>query len=175
MELTPEEQFNAEPPEKMIPRMFAEGFEREAIIETLIQLAWPPEEATYLVDAHVAKVEGRPMPPRLPVTTGKPPPVIVVLCALGLAGIAANFAVLSSSPIREINPKLPAYLALAGLAKTICYLGLLRMRRKAVIGYLAVFLVDQLSVTVTGYWNPGSCIFSLGVVFTSIAYWSKMK
>lgn len=174
MELTPEEQFNAEPPEKMIPRMFAEGFEREAVIETLIQLAWPPEEATYLVDAYLAKREGRP-PPHRPDIIRNTPATITVLSAFGFVGAAMSTVTIVDPVWWRSNGALTACLLASVVIKTICYVGLLRMKRWAVIGYALQFVALMIPIWISGRWNPESCIFSLGVLAAGTAYWSHMK
>jgi hypothetical protein len=49
-ELTPEQQFNAENPERMVPRSLREGRSREAIVADLIQLDWSPAAAEAFVE-----------------------------------------------------------------------------------------------------------------------------
>jgi uncharacterized membrane protein len=49
-ELTPEEKFNAENPERMVPRALREGRSREAIIADLVRLDWTPAAAAALVE-----------------------------------------------------------------------------------------------------------------------------
>jgi hypothetical protein len=174
MELTPEQKFNAEPPEKMIPRMFAEGFDREAIIDTLIQLNWEPEEAAYLVDAHIAKLEDRTPPPR-PQVTYNTPAAITVLCAFGFAGAAMTAVAVVSPATWENQFWFPLSLVASIVIKAICYTGLLRMRRWAMVAYAVFFVTLQIPVWISGYWNPESCIFSMGILATGTAYWSQMK
>jgi hypothetical protein len=49
-ELTPEQKFNAEPPEHMVPRVLREGRSREAIKADLVKLDWSPAAADAFVE-----------------------------------------------------------------------------------------------------------------------------
>lgn len=174
MDLTPEEKFNAEPPEKLVPRMFAEGFNREAIVSTLIQLDWEPAEAAYLVDSYIAKQEGRMMPPRLPVKQTTPES-ITILCALGFVGAAATTGTVLSPEVRSVGIWYSAYLLATAIIKVACYLGMMQMRRWGVTAYFAFFLADQVVTLTTRTWNPVALIYSLGLLALGRAYWPHMK
>lgn len=174
MEFSPEDKFNAEPPEKMMPRMFAEGFTKEEIIQTLTELDWSQNEASYLVESYLAKKEGRAMPPRLPFT-GKPSFALIILCSMGFVGIILSMVLACTPQTAKISPNLPVYLFITCPLKALCYLGILQMRRFAVLGYFVLILADVFTTPLTGYWEPSSIIFSFGTLLTGFAYWNRMR
>jgi hypothetical protein len=49
-ELTPQEKFNAESAETMVPRALLAGRSREDIVAELVRLDWAPEQAQALID-----------------------------------------------------------------------------------------------------------------------------
>jgi hypothetical protein len=174
MELTPEEKFNAPPPEKLIPKLLAEGADRDTIVTTLIELDWEPAEAAYQVDSYLTKQEGRAMPPRLPVEQSTPVG-IVVLCALGFVGAAATAREAMFPEARAAGNWHPIYLLATAIIKPVCYIGMLRMRRWGLIAYFVFFLLDQAVTLLARTWNPLSLIYSLGLLALGRAYWIHLK
>jgi hypothetical protein len=56
-ELTPQERFYAENPERTVPRDLARGCDREKIIAGIVRLGWTRENAAALVDRAAADLE----------------------------------------------------------------------------------------------------------------------
>jgi hypothetical protein len=56
-ELTPEQKFNAESPETMVPRALLQGQGHEAIIADLMRLDWSPKAAQKLVERVARDIE----------------------------------------------------------------------------------------------------------------------
>ena len=56
-ELTPEQKFSAESPEKMVPRALLQGRNREDLVTELVRLDWPPKAAQALVERVARDIE----------------------------------------------------------------------------------------------------------------------
>ncbi len=103
------------------------------------------------------------------------PPLLIVLCFLGLVGCFLNMMMVLSPPVREIAPWFPGYLSAATALAAACLGGLWFLKRWALWGYTFYFLAQQSVFLLLHRWDAHALILPLAVTATAWAYSKNMK
>jgi hypothetical protein len=103
------------------------------------------------------------------------PPLLTVLCVLGLMGCFINMMMVLSPPVRDMAPWFPTYLSLSTLCSAIFLGGLWFLKRWALWGYSLFFISNQVVYLSLHQWNGYALVLPLAVTLTAWAYSRKMN
>ena len=87
-------------------------------------------------------------------TPGTRPTSITVVCILGFLGAAVTVPLLFAPTTRALAAWYPPYLGATAVVGFACMIGLWKMKRWAVMVYVAMTLANQVILLATGLWNP---------------------
>lgn len=103
------------------------------------------------------------------------PPLLTLLCVLGLIGCFLNMMMVLSPVVRDLAIWFPAFLSLSTLLSAVFLGGLWYLKRWALWGYTGVFVSNQLVYLALQRWNASALILPLAVTLTAWAYSRIMK
>jgi hypothetical protein len=103
------------------------------------------------------------------------PTAITVICVLGFLGALILIPAVFSDITRHIGAWYPPYLAFSAVVGFICMVGLWKMRRWAVFGYIAFCAINQIVLLAMGVWSIFALILPTIVIAISFSNISRMK
>src|SRR5215471_21207352 len=114
-----------------------------------------------------------------PIEAAKPsnsrPAIITTLCVVMFVGVVFIVAIIFSQSVRDIGAWYPPLLAFSAVVGFVCMIGLWKMRKWAVYGYTAFYVVNQVVLLATGLWSISALVIPgifIAVMFSQV---SKMR
>ena len=102
------------------------------------------------------------------------PALLTILCVLGFLGAFLKYFLVLSPPVQEIGRAYALYLSLSTVFEILCLASLWSMRKWAVWGYLAYFLVHQGVHLWIGEWRWFAFLLQTALALTALAYYRRM-
>ena len=103
------------------------------------------------------------------------PGIITAICIIGFIGVAAAIPLIFSDASRQIGVWYPPYLAFGAVVGLVCMTGLWMMKKWSVIGYTALFGVNQAVLLSQGFWNGLALILPGIVIAIGLSKYRLMK
>jgi hypothetical protein len=104
----------------------------------------------------------------------KRPTIITVYCVIGFIGALFAIPLIFSDVAKNIGAWYPPLLAVSSLVGLISLIGLWMMKKWSVILYIAMFVINQIIMLLTGIWNFASLLLPGIAIAIMVSQYSKM-